>query len=108
MRPFRLAYFVLPLLLAAAAVALSVYITILAVLILLWAADAAFALGALGGAVWGVWLLITEGLAKGLMPISVGCILGGLAIFLFFGCLYATRGVLSGTKRLFHKKEGST
>ena len=98
----------LPLVLAAAAVALSLYVTVWAALISLWAADLALAVGALGGVALSVAAFCTGGFAQGLLRLAAGCVFAGLAIFLFFGCLYATKGVILGTKRLFYKKEETT
>ncbi len=89
----------LPLLLAAFAVCLSLYIAVWAVLISVWAVDLSLAVGAVGG----VFLAVFYGI-KG-NPAGAGFLLGaailcaGLAILLFLGCLELTKGLLRLTKK---------
>ncbi|MBQ2618780.1 MAG: DUF1700 domain-containing protein [Oscillospiraceae bacterium] len=104
-----------PVLMAAAAVALSVYAALWAVAVSLWAADAAL-LGALMAAVVLGPVQFAQGRASsGLALLGAGLALAGLAILLFFGCKAAARGMLILTqktarwvKTLFLRKEGAT
>ncbi len=102
----------LALLIAAFAVALSVYVVIWAVIVSLWAAVAACAVGAVGAAVLGSWTILRGGVLRGVVTICAGLVLAGLSIFLFCGCRAATRGALALTKNitswirsLFERKE---
>ena len=80
--------------LAAAAVILSLYAAVWSVDVSLWAVFAAFGAGAVGGV---LGLALGSGAAR-LAMLAVGMILAGLAIFLFFGCKAATKGIWTLTK----------
>ena len=102
----------LSLLIAAAAVLLSLYASLWSVLVSLWAVFASLAGGALGGLAGGTVFLFSAGVPVGLAVIGGGLVCAGLSIFLFFGCRAATKGTLIftkritlWTKRLFLKKE---
>ena len=79
-----------------------------------WAVFASVALSSLAGLALGV-LYICSGLLKGgLALIGVAHVLAGLAVFAFFGCIAATKGVatltkltVSGAKRLVFGKDGA-
>ena len=101
-----------PLLIAAFAVLLSIYIVIWAVIISLWAVDLSFAVACLGCVAGGVLLLIGTGVSPGLVVLSAGLVLAGLAVLLFFVCKAAGKGALIlakkialGIKSLFLRKE---
>ena len=102
------------LILAAFAVAVSLYVSLWAVNVSLWASFGAMAVSALGGITAGTALSIMGNCTSGLALISAALVVGGLSIFLFFGCLAATKGTarLSGMladriKNIFSKKEGA-
>lgn len=104
----------LPLLVAAFAVVLSVYITIWAVDISLWAVFVSVAAGVLAGLAGGVLLSIMYGGLGGITLICAGIVCAGLSIFLFFACREITRGILWMTKKMpvatkkkFARKEGA-
>ena len=89
-----------PLLISTLAVVLSVYIVMWAVVLSLYAADLALAISALGcAAITVVWLLTGN-------PLGAGCALGatlvcaGLTILLFWGCAFATKGIVALTRIL--------
>ena len=100
------------LLLAAAAVVMSLFISLWAVVISLWAAFgvlAGCAAGCIGG---GVCIILSGHLSHGLCCIGTGLICGGLAILWFFVCRAATKGLVwlikrsvSPIKRSFIRKE---
>lgn len=81
-------------------VLLSVYFTIWCVDFALWCMDLALAMGGIGGLL-GMMVMFIQG-----SPSSAVCYLGfalmsaGLAVFLFLGCLYTTKGIIKGTKAL--------
>lgn len=104
-----------PVLMAAAAVALSVYAALWAVAVSLWAADAALLGVALAAVVLGPVQFAQGRASSGLALLGAGLALAGLAILLFFGCKAAARGMLVLTqktarwvKTLFLRKEGTT
>ena len=102
----------LPLLIAAAAVILSLYIVLWALIVSLWAVEIALIASVFVSLTAAVMLAVTgEGLTA-LALLGAGCFCTGLAIFLFFGCRAATRGVVLlakkialGVKSLFVGKE---
>lgn len=90
----------LPLLIAAFAVAFSLYIVVWAVVVSLWAAAISLAAGV-------VWCLIqvfvyqrADNLAGALFAGGAALICAGLAIALFFACRALTKGVILLTKRI--------
>jgi len=89
-----------PLLIAFFAIFLSVYIVIWTVIISLWAVEVSFIAGSLGGIAGGVLSIFKGNGLKGLIMISAGIVLAGLAIFLFFGCRAATKGAVILTKKI--------
>ena len=101
------------LLIAALAVVLSLYISLWAVIISLWAVFGAFIGSALGGVIACTVFVCGGNVATGIATLGVSSVLAGLSIFLFFGCIAATKGtvwltkrVAVGTKNYFCKKEG--
>ena len=104
----------LPLLTAVFAIVFSICIVLWAVILSLWAVEVSFAVGSLGGTAVGILLACKGELSQSVLTIGAGMVLGGLSIFLFFGCRAATRGasVLSGKialgiKSLFLRKENT-
>lgn len=89
----------LSLLVAAAAILLSIYIVIWAVILSLWAADVSLVAGCLGSVFAGVLLICRGRGTQGLMLFSAGMILAGLSVFLFFGCRAASRGAVLLTRK---------
>ena len=81
----------LSLLIAAFAVALSVYILLWAVIISLWAIFASFVGCAFGGIVGGAFLAFTNG-ASGVFLIGAGIFCAGASVLLFHGCKAVTKG----------------
>ena len=104
----------LPLLIAAFAVILSLYIVIWSLIISLWAVEAALLACAVAGLIGAVVFAI-----NGNAPVAVAsaglCLLStGLAIFMFYCCFYASKGILKltkkallGVKRSFTGKENT-
>lgn len=103
-----------PLLIAGFCVVFTIYVVIWALIASLWAVELAFAVSAVGCAVMGAAFLFTGRAPQGAVIIAAGLVLAGLAVFLFFGCLAATKGaalftkkVALGIKSLFLRKENS-
>ena len=90
----------LSLLIAALAVIFSLYVVLWSVIIALWAAFAALAACGLAGMAAGVYFAVSGNVLSGLAVIGAGIVCAGLAVFAFFGCKAATKGILSLTKKL--------
>ena len=103
-----------PLLIAAGAVLLSVYISIWAVMISLYATDLSLACGALGALVSGVVMLSTGYAASGVLMLGAACLLAALSIWMLLGCNLAAKGLIAlgrvfgrGIKRILIRKGGN-
>ena len=88
------------LLVAALSVIVSVYAVVWAGVVALWAVFGALIGCAVGGVVGGVFFAISGSALSGLAVIGGGFVCGGLSIFLFFGCMAATKGVAWLTKNV--------
>lgn len=88
-----------PLLIAAFAVVLSVYVSFWLVIISLWAVFASVVACGFGGIVVGIGFILTGNFMSGIALIGAGLVLAGLSIFLFFGCKAATDGIIWITKK---------
>jgi len=100
------------LIITAFAVIISLYVSIWSAVVALWAAFGAFVGCALGCIAVGTVFTIGTNALTGLAIISAGLVCAGLAIFLFFGCKAATKGVIAltpkialGIKKCFAVKE---
>ncbi len=88
-----------PLLLAFAAVVLSVYIVLWSLVVSLWAVDLSLAAGALAGLFAAAVLFLRGSGSAALAALSAGILCVGLAILFFFVCLAAGRGLVKLTKK---------
>lgn len=95
------------LLMGAIAMAASVYVSIWAVIISLWAVFGALIGSAAGGIAGGAVLAVTADVFVGVAMIGAGAVLAGLSIFVFFGCKAATAGVCLLTKKVFTFRRGA-
>ena len=102
----------LPLLIAALAVMLSLYLSLWAGILSLWAVFGTVIGCAFGVAVAGVGFALSGNGLTGMAMISAGVVCAGLSIFLFYANKAATRGTLWLTKKIalsvtnpFAKKE---
>lgn len=89
-----------PLLITALALIFTLYVVIWSVIISLWAVEASFIVGAIGGLAAGVLLTCQGDVTEGLLMIAASVVLAGLSVFLFFGCLAATKGAVWLTKKI--------
>lgn len=85
---------------AAAAVLLSVYVSLWSVIISLWAVFASFVACFIGGLTSGIILAFFGKTLSGIALIGAALILAGLSIFTFFGCKAATKGTIILTKKI--------
>ena len=100
------------LLAAAFAVLLSLYVTLWALIVALWAVEAAMCVCAACGVIASAVYFIEGEALPALMMLGAAFVLSGLAIFLFYGCVAATKGGARlagrlgyGVKSMFIKKE---
>lgn len=84
---------------SAFAVMLSLYISLWSVIISLWAVFASLIGCALGGIAAGIGFAFAGSGPVGIAMIGASVFCAGLAIFLFFGCRSATKGILLLTKK---------
>jgi uncharacterized membrane protein len=104
----------LSLLIAVFAIALSVYIVLWALIVSLWAIEVSFIACALASLAAAVIYFIEGFTFTGIAMFGVGLFFAGLSIFLFFGCVAASKGMARLTKKialktktLFIRKETS-
>ncbi|MBO4675948.1 MAG: DUF1700 domain-containing protein [Oscillospiraceae bacterium] len=89
------------LLIAAAAILFSLYVTVWAVLISLWAVDLSLAAGALAGLAGGFLFLIKGRLLPACCSLGAALLCAGLAILMFFFCLWLSKALVKGTGKFF-------
>ena len=90
----------LALLIAVFAVVISLYAVIWSVVGAFWSVFGAFCGVAIGGVAGGALFIALGKIPVGIAIIGAGVTLAGLAIFAFFGCLAATKGVVWLTKKV--------
>ncbi|MBQ4066707.1 MAG: DUF1700 domain-containing protein [Clostridia bacterium] len=102
----------IPLLIAAIAVALSLYAVLWSVIASLWAVFVSFCACALAGLAAGVGAYFFKNLPIGAAFMGAGLVLAGLSIFMFFACTLSVKGaviltkaMILGTKKSFMGKE---
>ena len=89
----------LPLLIAASVLLLSGWIVVWALVLCLWAVELSLVAGAFGGLAAALQYLLRGQMAQGLLLLGASLVLGGLAIFLFYGCKAATGGAARLTRK---------
>ena len=101
-----------PLLAAAGAVVLALYVTLWSLVIALWAIEIAFIVSAVALLCGAIVLFVSGHGTTGLFALGAALILAALSIFLFFGCVAASKGtvllakkIVIGIKNLFVGKE---
>ena len=87
-----------PLLISAAAVIFSVYVTLWSVIIAFFAVDIAFFAGALAGILASLPVFITGNAAAGLLLIGAGLLCAGFGLLWLFLCIGTTKGIVWLTK----------
>lgn len=91
----------LSLLIAAFAVAFSLYAVLWSIIVVLWASFAGLLASGTAMLPVGVILAVNSAVPTGIAFIGIGLFAVGLSIFFFFGCKYATLGVVWLTKKIF-------
>ncbi|MBO4468618.1 MAG: DUF1700 domain-containing protein [Clostridia bacterium] len=104
----------LPLIISAFAVILFVYISIWAIIVLLWAVFVSIVASSAASIFAGIFFIATGHSLAGIATVGAGLFLAGLSIFTFFGCRAAVKGILCLTKKtvrsiknLFLKNRGT-
>jgi len=90
----------LSLLLSAIAVCISIYAVIWALVATLWAVWSSFVVCAFSGLLAGTIFAVGGNAATGFAVIGMSMLLAGAAIFLFYGCVAATKGTVVLSKKL--------
>ena len=90
----------LSLAIAALAVTISLIAALFAVTVSLWAVFVAFAASTPAALIIGLVQMFTGATLAGVVMFSGACVLFGLAIFSFFGCLYLTKYIATLIKKI--------
>lgn len=80
----------------------SIYISLWSVVVSLWAGFVSLCVGAVYGILVGGALMIFGDTFVNFVIFSLGILAAGLAIFLYFGCKYTTKGMVYITKKLIY------
>lgn len=91
------------LLIAAVAIAVSLYAVLWSVIAVFYAASVTIAVGALVGIFYPIYYFILGNVGAALFILGAGLFLAGLTFFAFYGSLHATRGACIFTKFIFLK-----
>ena len=91
----------LSIILSLIAVAVSLYAVLWSLVVSLWAVFVSFAACSLALPLAGIFFALNGHLWSGLACFSVGLVLIGLSIFVYFGSVYAVKAVVWLTKELF-------
>lgn len=87
-----------PILVAAVAVAFSLYVTLWALVVTVFAVALSFALGGLGGFVMAIAVAVKGSIPTALLFSGSAAILIALSVFVYFGAVAATKGVIAITR----------
>ena len=89
-----------PLLIAAAAVALSLYVVLWSLIVTLWAVEISLWAGALAGIVSAVVHFVRGNTIPGIAMLGIAAFCAGASVFMFYGCVAATKGLVRLTKKM--------
>lgn len=91
----------LPLLISAAAVIFSVYVTLWSVIVVLYSVDLVFFAGAIAGVLGSIPILFIGNISAALLLLGIGLVCAGLGILWIFVCVGATKAIVWLTKVFF-------
>ncbi len=91
----------IPLLVAFIAVALSIYVVLWCVIIMIWAVDGTILGTSIGCSISSIVIMLSGNIPFGLAMLGVGIVSVGLSILGFFGSKYATKAIIILTKKIF-------
>lgn len=90
----------LSILIAVIACIISVYAALWSVIIALWSVVLALTVCFIAGIAGLVMFAASGKIPEGLAILGAGLVCGGLSIFMFFGCLEASKGIIKITKKI--------
>ena len=90
----------LPLFIAAGAIVLSLYIVVWALIVSLWAVEVSLWASVIGGIAAAVVYLTQGAWTSAMMMLGAALAIGGGSIFLFFGCVAGSKGIIKLTKKI--------
>ena len=82
------------------AVLLSVYVVLWSVVVSVWSAFGSLVACAFGGVVAGAIFAVTNNALTGIALIGASLVCAGVAVFMFFACKAATKGIILLTKKI--------
>lgn len=85
---------------ALAAVFLSLYVSLWAVIVSLWAVFASFIICSVASIPAGIIFIANNSIASGAAMFAAAMVCAGLTIFMFYGCKTTTKGTLTFTKKI--------
>ena len=89
-----------PLLIAACAVVLALYVVIWSLIVALWAIEIALWAGAVAGIAGGAAYAVQRNVFSAAVMLGAGILCAGISIYLFFGCVAAPKAILRLTKKV--------
>ncbi|MBR0466968.1 MAG: DUF1700 domain-containing protein [Clostridia bacterium] len=88
-----------PVIVSLITVALSLYVVVLSLIISLWAVFLSLAITTVAGIIIGVFYCTQKDYIRGVMLIGASLCIAGVSIFVYYGCLAATKGIIKLTKK---------
>lgn len=88
------------LLIAAFSIIFAFYVTVWSLIFALWSVEASLIIGAIGCIFSAVVTIVKFNVIPGIAMLGAGITCAGLSIFLFFGCLKISKGLLILTKKM--------
>ena len=88
-----------PLIVTAVAVAFTLYVVGWALIVTLWAVEVSLIAGAAVGLISAIFEFKRGNAYSGAAMLGASLFCGGVAVFLYFGCIAATKGILRTTKK---------
>lgn len=88
------------LLVSAFTVIIALYASLWSVVVSLWAAFGALVGSAFGGVLGGAVFALSGNIITGIVILGASCVCAGVAVFMFFGCMVATKGTALLAKRI--------
>lgn len=93
----------LPLIVAAAAVILALFLSLLVILLSLWVIAASLAVCFIGGLFTAIVMVMRGYILTGIMCVGTALVCAGLSIFMFFACRAISKWVFAGLKKAVRK-----
>ena len=88
------------LLVSALGVIIALYASLWSVVVSLWAAFGSLVGSAFGGVLGGAVFALSGNTITGIVILGVSCVCAGLSVFMFFGCMAATKGTALLAKKI--------